>query len=383
MNKLFFVTSILFLFSSVLFGVDYKTYKNEQTEQFSKYQKSISNDFILYKKVYDDSLKEYKVEISRKWPVSDISTNYKWVEYSSNYDSKKIIDYDKGYISISVIAANSKEAEKKLIKMFDDLYKYDAKEGFNNDILEQKISQKFDKNRSNILSNEKLIGDMITKDQQENLKKTIVAPKLEEIKYNENNIYKVELRFPKNAILQKEKLYKTKIKEQSDKLNIKEKLILGIIKNESSFNPLAKSHVPAFGLMQIVPQSAGIDAYNHLYGEKKLLDSEYLFDPNNNIMIGSTYLSILYYKHLKDIKDQQSRVYCTIASYNTGSSNVARAFGSSTKISQAMNEINSMSSEDVYVKLINDLPYDETKKYIARVKQSMDEYAKMLQNGTL
>ena len=178
-------------------------------------------------------------------------------------------------------------------------------------------------------------------------------------------------------------MYKTKIKEQSDKLNIKEELILGIIKNESSFNPLAKSHVPAFGLMQIVPQSAGIDAYNHLYGEKKLLDSEYLFDPNNNIMIGSTYLSILYYKHLKDIKDPQSRVYCTVASYNTGSSNVARAFGSSTKISQAINEINSMSSEDVYVKLINDLPYDETKKYIARVKQSMEEYAKMLQNGTL
>jgi membrane-bound lytic murein transglycosylase C len=89
----------------------------------------------------------------------------------------------------------------------------------------------------------------------------------------------------------------------------------------------------------------------------------------------------LYYKHLKDIKDPQSRVYCTIASYNTGSSNVARAFGSSTKISQAINEINSISSEDVYVKLINDLPYDETKKYIARVKQSMEEYAKMLQKN--
>lgn len=379
MTKLFFIA----IFSITLFGSEFQNYLKAHNDEFVKYQKDIENDFATYKKAYDEGLKEYKSEITKKWPEPETSTNFKWVEYGSGYNSKKVVDYQKQMINIEVIAKDKKEAELKLTKIFEDLASYDVSKGFLNDVLEQKISKKLGIGRNPLQTKEKLIGDMITKEEEQVIKNSIVVGKLKEVKYNDKLIYKVEIPFPPNALLVKAKLYKDAVKEQAKKLNLDEELIYAIIEHESSFNPLAKSYVPAFGLMQIVPQTAGVDSYYALYGQKRLLDSEYLFEPNNNILIGSSYLNILYYKHLKDIKDSKSKLYCTIASYNTGSSNVSRAFSGAKNISLAINEINSMTSDEVYKKLMKDLPFEETKKYLFKVKRSVDEYALILKKGTL
>jgi membrane-bound lytic murein transglycosylase C len=379
MTKLFFIA----IFSITLFGSEFQNYLKAHNDEFVKYQKDIENDFATYKKAYDEGLKEYKSEITKKWPEPETSTNFKWVEYGSGYNSKKVVDYQKQMINIEVIAKDKKEAELKLTKIFEDLASYDVSKGFLNDVLEQKISKKLGIGRNPLQTKEKLIGDMITKEEEQTIKNSIVVGKLKEVKYNDKLIYKVEIPFPPNALLVKAKLYKDAVKEQAKKLNLDEELIYAIIQHESSFNPLAKSYVPAFGLMQIVPQTAGVDSYYALYGQKRLLDSEYLFEPNNNILIGSSYLNILYYKHLKDIKDSKSKLYCTIASYNTGSSNVSRAFSGAKNISLAINEINSMTSDEVYKKLMKDLPFEETKKYLFKVKRSVDEYALILKKETL
>jgi membrane-bound lytic murein transglycosylase C len=377
---------ILFFFlliGTLSFGNEYKNYLKEHNDQFVKYQKDIDRDFEAYKKVYDDALKEYKDEITAKWPRADISTNHKWVEYSYGYNSKKIVDYEKGMITLETIAKDKREAEQKLTKLFKDLGEYDVTKGYLGDILEQKISKKIDRGRDKINSNEKLIGDILTKEQQQSISDGIVGDKLTQTKYKENLIYKVNIKLPANRYLIKAKLYKEQVKEQASKLQISEELIYSIIQNESSFNPLARSHTPAFGLMQIVPKTAGVDTYYHLYGDKKLLDSEYLYDGKNNILIGSTYLSILYFKHLKEIKDPINRLYCTIASYNTGSGNLAKSFNGAKKISQVAKEINTLTNDALYKKLQKDLPYDETKRYLFKVKYSMTEYAKWIQSGVL
>ncbi|MCR9097126.1 MAG: transglycosylase SLT domain-containing protein [bacterium] len=151
-------------------------------------------------------------------------------------------------------------------------------------------------------------------------------------------------------------------------------LVFAIIETESAFNPLARSSAPAYGLMQIVPRSAGLDASAVLYGRPRLLAPSYLFDAERNIRIGAIYLDIVLNRYLAGIRDPRSRLYCAIAAYNTGAGNVFRAFTGRTRPKAAFREINALSPEDVYRRLVWQLPYAETRRYLTNVVQRMDKY---------
>ena len=146
---------------------------------------------------------------------------------------------------------------------------------------------------------------------------------------------------------------------------------------ESSFNPLAKSHIPAYGLMQIVPRSAGIDAYKFLYKKHRLLSASYLYNSKKNVEIGSAYFHILFYKYLRYIKNPTSRLYCAIAGYNTGAGNIAWAFRRDNNIKKASIKINKLSPEQVYKHLLSNLKYDEPKNYLKRVRARSIKYKEL------
>ena len=161
-------------------------------------------------------------------------------------------------------------------------------------------------------------------------------------------------------------------------------LIYAIMETESYFNPTAKSPVPAFGLMQLVPGTGARDAYKFLYSKDIVVKETYLYDAQNNIELGVAYLHILYYRYLKRIKDPTSRQWATIAAYNTGVQNVVKSFvGEYTKAKfssrwswkrQAINKINRMKPEQVYKHLRQYLPADETRDYIKKVRDNMPKY---------
>jgi membrane-bound lytic murein transglycosylase C len=150
--------------------------------------------------------------------------------------------------------------------------------------------------------------------------------------------------------------------------------LYAVIETESAFDPMATSWVPAYGLMQIVPESAGMDVTEELFGEARILSPSYLYIPENNILIGSTYLNLLKTRYLSGIKNRQSRLYCSVAAYNTGPHNVAKAFTGKRQIDDAIRDINGMTPEQVYNTLSADLPYDETKKYLEKVIRRIDKY---------
>ena len=126
--------------------------------------------------------------------------------------------------------------------------------------------------------------------------------------------------------------------------------------------------------MQIVPRSAGLDASAVLYGRPRLLAPSYLFDAERNIRIGAIYLDIVMNRYLAGVRDPRSRLYCAIAAYNTGAGNVFRAFTGRTRPKAAFREINALSPEDVYRRLVWQLPYAETRRYLTNVVQRMDKY---------
>ncbi|MEA3486131.1 MAG: murein transglycosylase domain-containing protein [Thermodesulfobacteriota bacterium] len=166
--------------------------------------------------------------------------------------------------------------------------------------------------------------------------------------------------------------YKPLVERFAKDLSISRNLVYAIIKTESDFNPYAVSNAPAFGLMQIVPTTAGQDVHRFLNNADGLPSREFLFNPGNNIQYGTAYLHILHYKYLSDIQDPVSREYCVIAAYNTGAGNVLRTFDSDRN--RAPQRINKLGPLQVFKTLQTRLPHDEARRYLTKVMDAKKKF---------
>ncbi|NQU38642.1 MAG: DUF3393 domain-containing protein [Lentisphaerae bacterium] len=177
-----------------------------------------------------------------------------------------------------------------------------------------------------------------------------------------------------NHVAVRAERFRPLVTKYAGKYGVYPPLIYALIETESSFNPRARSGVPAYGLMQLVPRSGARDAYRYVYKEDRMLPDTYLYDPRNNIELGCAFVHVLDSRYLKAIENATSRMFCTIAAYNTGAGNVARAFTEGRSVTRAAPIINSMGHDQVYATLQRDLPYEETRHYIEKVTQRMPQY---------
>lgn len=170
-------------------------------------------------------------------------------------------------------------------------------------------------------------------------------------------------------------LYKDIITEFSQKFQIEQALIYAVMEQESRFNPEATSWVPAYGLMQLVPTSGGFDAYRYVYGKEWIPTRSYLFNPRNNIELGTAYLRILE-NQFSNIDDPHCRRLCVIAGYNTGAGNVSRAFTGNTNLRKALPLINDYGYRQLYDHLTTKLSTEEARNYVSGVTQRREKYLK-------
>lgn len=102
--------------------------------------------------------------------------------------------------------------------------------------------------------------------------------------------------------------YDAIITEAAALYKLPEKLIKSVIQQESNFNSDAKSYAGASGLMQLMPATA------------RSLGVQNIFDPAENIMGGSKYLSNMLTKYDGDLEK-------ALAAYNAGPGNVDKYGG--------------------------------------------------------
>ena len=198
--------------------------------------------------------------------------------------------------------------------------------------------------------------------------------KLDLVKTADGSVLKMTIKFVNNY--QKVLLANNfdDVKKFSKKYGVAISVILAIIETESSYNPRAISRVPAFGLMQLVPKTAGIDAHNYVHGQKKILSPDYLFDETNNLQLGTAYFKLLKSRYLRKIEDPKSRFYCAVSSYNTGVGNLAKTFTGKKNLSKAAKVINTMTADEVYQFLLKNLPAEETRNYLKKIVNRRAKY---------
>lgn len=163
------------------------------------------------------------------------------------------------------------------------------------------------------------------------------------------------------------------IERAANRYQVDPALILAVIDTESSFNPFAVSPSKAYGLMQVMSRTAGRDVYEKIYKRSGQPDRSVLLNPDNNIDIGTAYLSILRDNYLKGVRGALKQEYCIIAAYNGGTGNLLKTFHSDRKL--AVQRINAMSAQEVFQAIVKSHPKAESRNYLKKVTKAKARYA--------
>ena len=107
--------------------------------------------------------------------------------------------------------------------------------------------------------------------------------------------------------------YDELLKKESKRLGWDWRLLAAIVFSESQFNPEAESQFGAYGLMQIIPETA---EHFHVFD---------YFRPDSNIHAGVSYLKYLDKYLTSYIADPQERIKFILASYNAGPGHILDA----------------------------------------------------------
>ncbi|MBI5889902.1 MAG: DUF3393 domain-containing protein [Nitrosomonadales bacterium] len=345
----------------------------------------IVSDLKRVRAEYDRLMGNVQKESGARWGKREsgvLASRTRYVKYTENYKNRVVVDYDAGTILIEHLdEENAKEKLRNAAVVAlltpDDPGAVDLFSDREIPLGGAPYLQDLVVDENNVV--------LKTREDIDRYTGFLVANKLQTRTIDANgtskNVLYVQMNMV-NAHLDKRAVqYAETVRKYSEDTQVSRSLIYAIIKIESSFNPFAVSSAPAYGMMQLVPSSGGREAYRKAKGEDMMPSKEYLFDAGNNIELGATYLGVLLNDTpLSQIRNAVSREYCAIAAYNTGPSNVFRAFsklGGKARQEDALDRINSMAPDDVYNALRTKLPYAETRGYIVNAVAAKKRYATM------
>ena len=397
MKKLFvtILLSLCFVAVNAQVESEFEKFKREQQEQMkammqsdSALYKELEKEYQDYVKAEKEAYEKFVKEISAMWGGDNVveSTNKEWVEYSDDGQSRSVVDFEQGEAKIEIIITPEEESsevklEEKVEEKVKDLIVNKGKTKDYDSSKEKAVPLQ----ETPVLENQVQTpsGEVITENNVNEGVKEIVQEAVIEKKEitgddgEKRQVVTIKLDLAPNHIKTRAEVYKNEVEKYCLKYDVDPALAYAVMQTESSFNPKAKSHVPAYGLMQIVPSSAVQDCAASLKKDFVKPTANYLYEPENNIEMGVHYLHLLKKRYYTKVTDPRSRDLCVIASYNTGAGNVARALRGDTKISKAIPQINEMSYDELF-KYFEKKLLPETQNYIRKVTERMNDFNKWM-----
>ena len=362
-------------------GRDTRVVKKVATKNAMRYAAdpdALKRDITQFKARFREQLAAFHKVIQGVWGEKKPKTPSKkeYVKYTQHYKSRAIVNFEKGLITVETLDEKDPKTSLRkaivstLLTPYDpsgvDLYSDKEVKFTGKPYLYGEVKDQDGKNIRWKWRAERFASYLI----RHNLKTRPSA-----LKKGPETVHYIQIAMVKSHLGVRAEKYKPQVLSHSKRFDIKSSLVYAIMETESSFNPYAVSSAPAFGLMQIVPTTAGRDSWRLLKKEDGIPSKQYLFNANNNIEMGTAYLHILDSRYLEAIKNPVSREYCIIAAYNTGSGNVLRTFSKDRK--KAVDIINRMTPEAVYKKLRSSLSSAEARRYVMKVTEAKKRYVKL------
>lgn len=358
--------------------------RREKMQQMQKdKQEGIENlqkQYEEYVKAEKEAFDKFVKEREKKWGKGNVkeSTNKDWVEYSEDGDTRTTVDFESGEATIEIIQEPGEKVDQKEIE--EQLKFLLVNQGTTKDYSSE-VEKAVPLQERAVLENQVATpsGKVVTEENIDESVKEIaenVKPEVTTVTGTDNverQVVTIKLDLMPDHIRTRAEQYTGDVKKYCDSLNVDYALAFAIMQTESSFNPKAKSYVPAYGLMQIVPSSAGADCAKNLNKPFAAPTANYLYEPQNNIEMGVYYLYLLNKRYFTGVKDKRSQILCVIASYNTGAGNVAKALRGDTKIGKAIPQINGMTYDELFKHLEKNL-LPETQNYIRKVTERMNNF---------
>ncbi|MDH5611878.1 MAG: murein transglycosylase domain-containing protein [Gammaproteobacteria bacterium] len=368
----------------------FNDWKNQQQSGFQQ----AKDEFEIYKAELESAFKEYKRKTGAVWGRDNVTLDGKrWVSYIENLNQRSVVDFEQGVINVEVALpsdqiVNDTQGKKQLEQVLLKAMKQGDDQRSMPQVAQQPVSQP---SGADVLAGQisRLDGVAAGHEDYQSLAQDAAASASKKTLKGDDGktriVYQAQLKLVPDHIRVRASQFQSLINQYSAEYQVPSPVVFAVIETESMFNPTARSNAPAFGLMQLVPTSGARDAYRYVYKVDKVVSDTYLYNPENNVRLGTAYIRRLNSEYLGGIKSDESRMFATIAAYNTGAGNVFRAFlGSSYSSSQyknyndyknaALHEINKRSSDQVYQHLRGHLPHEETRSYIKNVTERMANY---------
>ena len=346
---------------------DISTLTDAKADQYIRNPRVLVRDI----KTITELLGQLKSQAQNAWgrEGADLPTATTYVKYTDGYNSKATVDFLNGRITVETIAKEDSLGELKHALVVTLLATDDPS---STDIFSDRAPD--------FTGKPFLLGQVVDQDgkaiqfewRAKRFAEYLIENHRTYVKALGPNRHSVTFPLVKNHNELRKVRYSDPVLAAAARYQVAPSLIFAIIETESSFNPFAISSANAYGLMQIVPSTAGKDVYSRVKGLKGHPSADVLFDVEANIDIGAAYLHLLDDVYLKNVADPQSREYATISAYNGGAGNVFRVFGSNRE--KALAVMNAESPSVVYERLVNDHPREETQRYLIKVLASKKSY---------